>query len=312
MGLAAPRKRTKIPLDPNNNNWARSTSNYGHRIMSRQGWAPGDTLGVKDSAHSRHFTSASYSHIRVSRKDDNLGLGARARRPLEDDEPTGLDAFQGLLGRLNGKSDAELHKEQRKREDRKLMSYVERRWKTMHFISGGFLVQEKPAVPHDSTKGDSDGASKLNEREEEKKEKKSKKSKKESNRDRKDQKQKKDRRKKESSSSPSGSGDDHDTDEEAPSALEDVNAVEKSYSRKHKDKTKKRKAAEIESVTKERETEMESKLSQGVSQSPAPVHLPLRQLKGRHVLRGRHIRSKRMATLDDKSLNEIFMVKAKA
>ncbi|KAI5287818.1 telomerase inhibitor, partial [Ascosphaera acerosa] len=88
--------------------------------MSRQGWAPGETLGARDAAHSGHFTAASHSHIRVARKEDNLGLGARARRPLEDDEPTGLDAFQAMLGRLNGKSDAELLKEQRKVEDRKL------------------------------------------------------------------------------------------------------------------------------------------------------------------------------------------------
>ncbi|KAI5299113.1 telomerase inhibitor [Ascosphaera pollenicola] len=276
--------------------------------MSRHGWQPGETLGVKDSAHSQHFSSASHTHIRVSRKDDTLGLGARARRPLEDNEPTGLDAFQGLLGRLNGKSEGELQKERRKVEDRRLMSYVERRWKTMYFVSGGFLVgdkkdeeeeekksadkKEKVALTKAAEVDSEDESSRSKRRSKEKKEKKE-----SSESSKKEKKHKKDRRKKGLDSSDSSTDDSEST------------TKEKSKSRK--DKKKKRKADDEEATPSTKEAEAESKLSKSPEPSvAAPV--PPRQLKGRHVLRGRYIQSKRMATLDDKSLNEIFMVKAKA
>ncbi|KAL4993670.1 hypothetical protein BDV10DRAFT_178613, partial [Aspergillus recurvatus] len=142
MGLAAPRKKTKISHDPNNTNWSRSTSGFGHKILSSQGWTPGSFLGARNAAHADMFTAASASHIRVIVKDDTLGLGARSKRDLLD-EPTGLDAFKGLLGRLNGKSDAELQADQRKRDDVKLARYAATKWQAVRFISGGLLAQEK-------------------------------------------------------------------------------------------------------------------------------------------------------------------------
>ncbi|WEW60115.1 telomerase inhibitor [Emydomyces testavorans] len=144
MGLAEPKKRTKISHDPNNTTWFRSTAGYGHRILSAQGWTPGSFLGAQNAVHSTSYTAASASHIRVVLKDDTLGLGARPRNALTDDEPTGLDAFQDLLGRLNGKSETELAQEQRRREDVKLLSYVEKRWKSMTFVPGGYLVKDDP------------------------------------------------------------------------------------------------------------------------------------------------------------------------
>ncbi|OOF93660.1 hypothetical protein ASPCADRAFT_208964, partial [Aspergillus carbonarius ITEM 5010] len=142
MGLAAPRKKIKISHDPNNTNWSRSTSGFGHKILSSQGWTPGSFLGARNAAHAEMFTAASASHIKVVLKDDTLGLGARPKRdPL--DEPTGLDAFKGLLGRLNGKSDADLQIEQQKRDNAKLARYAASKWQTVTFISGGLLAQEK-------------------------------------------------------------------------------------------------------------------------------------------------------------------------
>lgn len=48
------------------------------------------------------------SHIKVSIKDDNVGLGAKLKRKDKKDEfdngeCAGLDVFQRILGRLNGK-----------------------------------------------------------------------------------------------------------------------------------------------------------------------------------------------------------------
>ncbi|KAJ5674855.1 Protein pxr1 [Penicillium maclennaniae] len=108
--------------------------------MSAQGWTPGNRLGAENAAHADFLTSASTSHIKVTLKDDNLGLGARAGR---EGEPTGLDAFKGLLGRLNGKSEGELKQDERKREDVKLARYVAMKFPEVRFVRGGLLVQEK-------------------------------------------------------------------------------------------------------------------------------------------------------------------------
>ncbi|KAI9814749.1 MAG: telomerase inhibitor [Pycnora praestabilis] len=135
--------RAKITNDPNNTNWSRSTTNFGHKILTSQGWTPGDLLGVKNAPHAELHTKANSSHIRVALKDDNLGLGAKRGSGQAAGECTGLDVFQGLLGRLNGKSDVDLEKEQRSREDLKRAIYTERRWGSVRFVKGGLLVGDK-------------------------------------------------------------------------------------------------------------------------------------------------------------------------
>lgn len=74
-------------------------------------------------------------------KDDNLGLGAK--RGKAENETFGLTAFQGLLGRLNGKSDGELKKEESTARDLKLSLYQNQRWGSVRFVSGGLLVGDK-------------------------------------------------------------------------------------------------------------------------------------------------------------------------
>lgn len=58
-------------------------------------------------------------------------------------EYTGLDVFQDLLGRLNGKSDVDLEKEQKSRNDLKRALYTERRFGALRFVSGGVLVGDR-------------------------------------------------------------------------------------------------------------------------------------------------------------------------
>ena len=72
-------------------------------------------------------------------KDDNLGLGAKIRQK-QSTECTGLDGFKDLLGRLNGKSEDAIDKERKLRNDIKTSLYIERRFGTMRFISGGLLI----------------------------------------------------------------------------------------------------------------------------------------------------------------------------
>ncbi|KAH9860658.1 telomerase inhibitor [Plenodomus biglobosus] len=140
MGLAAPKNRSKISNDPNNNTWANNTSRFGHRILAKQGWQQGDHLGAKDASHSAHYTAASASHIRVFLKDDNLGLGAK--RGSERAENFGLAGLESILGRLNG-NEAEVKKEEERREEIEKRAFVYRKYGMMNFVSGGLLVGDK-------------------------------------------------------------------------------------------------------------------------------------------------------------------------
>lgn len=107
--------------------------------MGSHGWIPGNFLGASGALGSGIFSAGSTTHIRAPLKDNRLGLGAAT---LADEQATGLDAFQGLLGRLNGKSGAELEINEQL-DDRKLINNVESRWKTMRFVRGGLLVHKK-------------------------------------------------------------------------------------------------------------------------------------------------------------------------
>ncbi|CAG5183502.1 uncharacterized protein ALTATR162_LOCUS10613 [Alternaria atra] len=140
MGLAAPKNRSKIANDPQNTTWANNTSRFGHRILTSQGWQPGNSLGATDASHAAHYTAASQSHIRVFLKDDNLGLGAK--RGSERAENFGLAGLESILGRLNG-NEAEVKKEEERREEIEKRAFVYRKYGMMNFVSGGFLVGDK-------------------------------------------------------------------------------------------------------------------------------------------------------------------------
>jgi Pin2-interacting protein X1 len=133
-------RRVKLSHDPNNTKWTRDTGSFGHKILTAQGWQPGDILGARNAAHAEFHTAANASHIRVIVKDNNLGLGAKRGSGLAEGEYTGLDVFQSLLGRLNGKDEDELSKEQKSREDLKRAIYTERRWGSVR-CSGAYREQ---------------------------------------------------------------------------------------------------------------------------------------------------------------------------
>ncbi|KAL4811567.1 hypothetical protein BDV18DRAFT_11469 [Aspergillus unguis] len=313
MGLAAPRKKTKISHDPNNTNWSRSTSGFGHKILSSQGWTPGSFLGARNAAHADMFTAASASHIRVVVKDDTLGLGARSKRdPL--DEPTGLDAFKGLLGRLNGKSDAELEADQRKRDDVKLARYAATKWQAVRFVSGGLLAQEKDdesrskvtekplndvqkatdATGKEGKKADSidrghteqgvDNETAFDEREN---------SKSRERRDKKDKDKTKRREKKEKK--------------------DKKDKKEKREKKERKEKKRKRAEQPEESDTSSSPEQSSGHEESASKKQDTSANLSMakeRRPVGRTMIRGRYIAQKRKALMDEKSLNEIFMVKS--
>jgi len=136
-------RRAKLSHDPNNIKWTRDTGGFGHKILTAQGWQPGEILGAKNASHAEFHTAANASHIRVVVKDDNLGLGAKKGKGLADSECTGLDVFQSLLGRLNGKKEDELAKKQRSREEVKRAIHTGKRWGSIIFVRGGYLVGDK-------------------------------------------------------------------------------------------------------------------------------------------------------------------------
>ena len=296
-------RRTKISHDPNNVNWTRSTSGFGHRILSSQGWTPGSFLGARNAAHADMFTAASASHIKVSVKDDTLGLGARPKRDALD-EPTGLDAFKGLLGRLNGKSNEELETEQRKRDDVKLARYAATKWQTVRFIRGGLLVQEKldylPKTPGNHSRETDQSSESTDDKNH-------------------------------------ATGNDHTAIDNSNSS--DSQAVGKASKKKssrskrsdeetksQKKQEKREKREKREGKTKKRKhsqesTDLNSRMAadgvgeteetsapqehKATSSTTTPVSKERRPM-GRNIIRGRHIAQKKRALLDDKSLNEVI------
>ena len=153
--------KRKLGNDPNNTKWSRNTDSFGQKILRAQGWQPGDYLGAKDAPHAEWHTEANTSHIRVVLKDDTLGLGAKRNN---GDECTGLDAFQHLLGRLNGKSDETLDAERKVREDLKLSRYVEMKYGTIRFVKGGWLVGDQvKEAPEEEIQKDSADATEAEE-----------------------------------------------------------------------------------------------------------------------------------------------------
>lgn len=113
--------------------------------MASQGWKPGDFLGAENANHSGHYTAANASHIRVMLRDDNLGLGAQKGK--SNAETFGLSTLSGIFGRLNGKSDVEVQKQQDTQRDWQLRSYQAQNYGFMNFVSGGLLVGDKMELP---------------------------------------------------------------------------------------------------------------------------------------------------------------------
>ena len=88
-------------------------------------------------------SAASGSHIHVALKDDKMGLGAKHNATCVSNETTGLDVFQDLLGRLNGKSVSDIDKNRTQSSNLRSSAYIEHRWGNLRFVSGGLLVGDE-------------------------------------------------------------------------------------------------------------------------------------------------------------------------
>lgn len=74
-------------------------------------------------------------------REEGLALGANS-----GNETFGLDAFQGLLGRLNGKSGEALRKEEEARRKVQIKIQQERRLGSLRFVSAGFLRMDEDTI----------------------------------------------------------------------------------------------------------------------------------------------------------------------
>lgn len=212
-------------------------------------------------------------------KDDTLGLGAKRKRdPLE--EPTGLDAFKGLLGRLNGKPDAELEVEQRRRHDSRLAQYVTTRWQAVRFIRGGVLSQndEDTTADRETSGGSRAGAEK--------------------------------RRKKMNPSDISAAPECQDTSHEPDSIPDRCNGKWKEKAKKQKQgrepkKDRKKDRRKNSDDDAQGAGMRKSEANNGKSSSKGIVKANERRPAGRHMFRYRNIEEKKKSLLDDKLVNEV-------
>ncbi|KAK6334185.1 telomerase inhibitor [Orbilia brochopaga] len=333
MGLAGPSKKRKISHDPNNTTWSRSEG-FGHRILTAQGWSQGTVLGP--DPNNPHHTAASQVGIKVMLKDDTLGLGCKG---TQEDTCTGLGDLQSLLGRLNGRSDESVKRE----EDTRQQLWIAGRY-GMRFVKGEVLEstwvldglketgtkddngeKEEEDVDDDSDASEeqtTDSAGGEVEPDSDEKEKKRKKKRKSTD---------------EESDRSASSAEESKSDKKQRKAEKALRKAERAAKREQKEakrlrKDEKRRAkAEKKALasaiaasitpsstartspiptTKEPEpTSKEPKKSKSLPNS-LPTSGTSTPVTGRQALRSKWIAQKKMALMDAKALNEILMIKA--
>ncbi|XP_070566254.1 PIN2/TERF1-interacting telomerase inhibitor 1-like [Ptychodera flava] len=89
--LAESKNRQKWSTDPRNTLWANDSDKFGQRMLQKMGWKPGRGLGANQHGRTEH--------VKIVKKDDNLGLGANHRS--EDNWLANQDDFNSLLAQLN-------------------------------------------------------------------------------------------------------------------------------------------------------------------------------------------------------------------
>lgn len=284
MGLSEPRKRIKLAHDPRNLQWSDNTSSFGARIMQSSGWKPGTALGATSiPAHE-----ASAAKVKIAVKDDMLGLGASLKSKNVEHQRTGLDAFQGLLGRLNARDEGDLKRVEEKIENRKLAMFAQGRWGGMVFVPGGLLVQDDKSetLPKQKAKNDEAVEEQIA-----------------SDSGESDRAQKLEKKRKRDGETP---------DERIQRKAEKKQRKEERRTRREAKRLKKLQKGSGTSTPATDTVEL-TETSTGAS---TPVQLPEVNVSsvtqeslrnGRHILRGRNIQAKRLAFSDSKGLDQIFM-----
>ena len=272
-------------------------------------------------------------------REDNLGLGAQVGRV--NAETFGLSLFSGVLGRLNGKSDAELQKHQSALRDAELRTYQAQKYGHMNFVYGGFLVGDRiePSAEYNSfsskedaaTNSGADGAGRRSKKhknefdpvrdERKKKRRRVESQEQETNARCQDEagpwketedvtpapRTKEKSRKKSKSSQRTKPIYDSDI-----ATSEDDRSRRKQERRARKEERRKRKEEKLRSSITAQPVDNKQRQSDNVSEAPSPPNNAGIFAGNRNAVRRRYIEQKRMASLDPKAMNEIFMLKAAA
>ncbi|KAK1636446.1 hypothetical protein BDP81DRAFT_406340 [Colletotrichum phormii] len=350
MGLAQAKTRRKIGKDPNNTKWTKDLDSFGQKILRSQGWEPGQYLGAKDAAHAVHHTAANASFIRVALKDDMLGLGFKqARDDRVTGMDVFSDLLGRLNGKstevIAKEQEARTALKSTFYCDNK---FGPMRFVSGGFLVGDKIKEEPTAEAKDKVSDDDDDDDddvKMEDAPESSKKSKKRKaeesSEDESSEDEKAKKkrrkgEKKEKKEKKRSKSKSAAKEDasEDTQDEttekkakkdkkkskkakkeaAADSDEDESSEDKSSKKKRKGETDVEKAARKEEKKRRKEEKRAKKEEKRASASTTPTvsgtSTPV--LRGHHAVRSRWIAQKRMATMDDKALNAIFMVKSQS
>jgi len=222
---------------------------------------------------------------------------------------TGLDAFQGLLGRLNGKSDGELKQDEQNREDRQLAMWTHSRWGGVSFVSGGRLVLgEECQVMNGVVPGPlGTGNMSLATREDEDTSDAARRE------ERRMRKEEKDKRKDAAAVAAVLA----ESSEDAPRSTAREKELAKAAAERRaahlsgEKRKKKRERIRTEAAARAEDAGIEQCSGTHAEQAAAPPvmvpkHPPV-PARGRHLLRGKNIQAKKMAFADTKLLDQIFM-----
>ncbi|KAM3165176.1 Protein PXR1 [Lachancea thermotolerans] len=322
MGLAATKNKQKLGLDPRNTAWSNDTSRFGHKHLEKMGWRPGSGLGM--------MPNATTTHVKVSIKDDNLGLGAKLRKKDKADEfdsgeCAGLDAFQRLLGRLNGKEDSVSNE----LDIQKKQNIINGKW-GIHFVKGDVLASTWDAktktlklYSNESTKRKLDSedeeypSSKESKRSKKSKESRKSDKKKDVSEEDKETVKKGDKSRKDKDKKLKKDGDTKDKKEKRVKKekkdkkdKKDKHKMKKTEDKKQKHKKSEKDRDEKHKNKKDKKREYKSSKSNKVSRESMlkPRDPQENAIASRLSVRSKWIKQKRAAVMDAQALNEIFMV----
>jgi Pin2-interacting protein X1 len=242
---------------------------------------------------------------------------------------------------LNGKSDAEVQKHQSALRDAELRTYQAQKYGHMNFVSGGFLVGDRiePSAEYDSSSPKEDPATNSGADDTGRRRKKHKnevdpvkgeRDKKKGRLERREQEMNarcqdepgplketedvtpeprtKEKSRKRSKSSQRTKAI-HDSDI---TTAEDDRSRRKQERRARKEERRKRKEETRQSSSKPEPVDTEQRQTETVSEAPSAPRNAGLFAGNRNAVRRRYIEQKRMASLDPKAMNEIFMLKAAA
>lgn len=100
-------------------------------------------MGARDSIRSGFPPITSPPQVKIVLKEDRFGLGARGGINCGSEQCTGLDAFQGILGRLNGQNEPQLQLQGNFSEGQMKNVHQESRTGVVRFVSGGFMGETR-------------------------------------------------------------------------------------------------------------------------------------------------------------------------